>query len=421
MHFSKYRILFIFILGVLASNAKAQDTLNSAGVEQKSYQLYQDKNWSELIKYGNMVVGKGIDYFYLQLRIGIAYYEKKNYLLAEGHFKKALTFNSGDELTQEYLYYCYVFTGRYEQARMFSRKFDDTLAKKTGVNLISPVGFVMIEGGTKITDSVSYYNAHQPSVPNYFNPATYFQFGLNHYVKNRVSVFHAVTYYNQQNFLGTNRQLQYYLKLSIPLKKNWMIIPAFDWINKRNTTESKPPPPNPMHFGPPPRSIPIITKSNNFVGSLEIQKAIKKFKLSLGTTVASWDSYTQFIHSGSLSYSVFGNSRLIFGATGYAHTINSYSTINSSVSPFIFIQPIERISITASYLSNNGNNIIEENGYLVNNSPDLTTSRWSVLASFNVGKHIALYGLYQLEYKQEAVQLFNYHYNVFVAGIKITP
>ena len=74
-------VLFFSMKGI------AQDTLNSAIVEQKSYQLYLDKNWNELIKFGNRAINSGFDYYYLQIRIGIAYFEKKNYSLAENHFK----------------------------------------------------------------------------------------------------------------------------------------------------------------------------------------------------------------------------------------------------------------------------------------------------------------------------------------------
>lgn len=55
----------------------SQDTLNAAFIEQKSFQLYVEKNWNELIKFGNQALKSGIDYYYLQIRLGIAYYEEK--------------------------------------------------------------------------------------------------------------------------------------------------------------------------------------------------------------------------------------------------------------------------------------------------------------------------------------------------------
>lgn len=77
MNFKRTIQLFIFIFVFSFYKGVSQEELNSAIVEQKSYQLYVDKNWSELIKYGNMAINKGYDYFYMQMRVGIALYEKK--------------------------------------------------------------------------------------------------------------------------------------------------------------------------------------------------------------------------------------------------------------------------------------------------------------------------------------------------------
>ncbi len=406
----------------------SQDELNSAIVEQKSYQLYVDKNWSELIKYGNMAIDKGYDYFYMQMRVGIAFYEKKNYSLAACHFKKALKFNSSDELAQEYLYYCYFFNGMYHEARLLSKTFSSELAKKIGTDTKSPIDFIVLEGGTKISDSVSYYDVNKKTNSNYFDPAIYFQAGMGHSIKNRVSLFHAFTYFKQKSFIGTTNQIQYYLKAAIPLKHDFLLSPSFHYVGIGLSTESvvvvTPPQP------PPPPGMPLFTntitttansQSNYFVGSLAIQKIMKKFVFSVGTTVSNMSNVTQLIHSGFVSYYVFGNSKLVLGCADYLHTVNSYSSINNSVAPFIYVQPFNRLSIKASYLVNSGNNIIEDNGYMVNNSADLTNSRWSILANCILSKHLSIYGLYQFENKTESVQSFNYKYNVIVGGLKITP
>ena len=419
----KYIFILFAVFTVIRANA--QDTINSATVEQKSYQLYLDKKWPELIKFGNKAIHLGYDYFYLQMRIGIAYYEKKNYSYAEGHFKKALSFNSADDLALEYLYYCYIFKGRYDEARLLSKQFNDTLAKKIGIDNQSKVGFVMLEGGSKNTDSTSYYDKIRKTSSNYFNSPIYFQIGFNHYIKNRVSVFHALSYFNQQTFINRIGQTQYYLKMNIPTKNGWLISPAVHWVNIKTSNQilgpGMPPQQHPPRPGSPPQQQTVSAFANYFIGSLTIQKTIRKTVLALGTTVSNINSKTQFLHSGFVSYSVFGNSKLVVGCTGIFHTSDSYSTMNTSLSPFIYVQPINQFSLKLSYLNNTKSNVIEENGYLVNNSADLTKSRYSVLANFNISKKVALYGLYQLEYKQERVQLFNYQYNVFIAGLKITP
>ena len=183
------------------------------------------------------------------------------------------------------------------------------------------------------------------------------------------------------------------------------------------------PPPPQFPPGPPPQPKvqTIVSKSNYFIGSLSVQKAYRKLTISLGTTFSNMSGKNQYLHSGFASYNVFGNSKLVIGLTEYIHTSDDYKTTNSSYTPFLYVQPINKLSIKVSYLSNIKNNIIEENGYLVNNSPDLTKNRFSILANVTINKHISIYGLYQLESKQEAVQLFNYRYNVIVGGIKINP
>lgn len=75
MKLKNHVVILAFILITIKVNG--QDTLTSATVEQKSYQLYIDKNWNELIKFGTNAINKGYNYYYLQLRVGIAYYEKK--------------------------------------------------------------------------------------------------------------------------------------------------------------------------------------------------------------------------------------------------------------------------------------------------------------------------------------------------------
>jgi tetratricopeptide (TPR) repeat protein len=411
------KVFFIFLFVTAALDFLAQDTITE-NFEQKSYQLYLEKKWPTLISYGKMAIAKGHDYFYMQMRVGIAYYEKKNYSLAESYFKNALKLNSGDELAKEYLYYCYLFNGRFDDARMLSKTFSDSLSKKTGINMSTSVTGIVIETGTKISDSSSYYDKTKKNSSYFFNPPVYFQIGLGHHIKNRASLFHAFTYFNQQTYIGNVKQIQYFLKGTIPFKNNWLFSPALHLINLNVASEVQSPPPRP---GRPPLSQTVISTSNYFVGSFAVQKIIKKVNLSVGSTVLNMSGNIQYIHSGFASYSVFGNARLILGCTGYLHTSDSYSTLYASANPFIYIQPINRFSIKAGYFVNSGNNIVEDNGYFVNNSLDFTNSRFSFTANFTVSKHLTLYGLYQLENKTESTQQFKYRYNVFVGGIKITP
>jgi hypothetical protein len=409
----KYRIAFTVTFGFFLFALKGQDTLNSSKVEQRSYQLYENKKWADLETFGKTSIAAGFDYYYLRMRIGIAFYEEGKYIPAQKHFEAALKYNADDVVALEYLYYCYIYTARYEEARWISRCFPKPLARKLKTDTLSSVGYMIVEGGIKSSDS-----------SNLYKNGVYFHAGLGHYVANRFSLFHAVTYFEQGTYQGHGSQFQYYLRANVPLKKNWLISPAFQYMGKTFTPNQDmmmpPPPPGPGFPKRPP--LPQATGSTYITGSMAIRKSISHADITLGTTISGVAGATQYLHSISMAYSPFKKNLLLLGCNAYLHTENNYTNNYFAINPFIAVTPFKPVLISVSYLNNNGGmNIIESNGYIINNSPDLTTSRWGVLASVAVTKQLDIYGLYQYEEKLQSAEKFVYHYNLFVIGIKIKP
>jgi tetratricopeptide (TPR) repeat protein len=74
-------------------------------VDKTSYELYLQGNWKELIQYAREAREQGIDFFYLQARTGIAYYNMKKYRTASDWFLKAWENDQSLEWMQEYVYY----------------------------------------------------------------------------------------------------------------------------------------------------------------------------------------------------------------------------------------------------------------------------------------------------------------------------
>ncbi len=404
--------------------AKAQDTLNSINVENNSYKLYLDKNWDGLTEFGNQAIKNKFDYYYLRLRMGIAYFEMGNYYAAETQFKKAITFNSGDELILEYLYFCYIYTYHFEEALKLSKTFTKQLSEKLKINKVPPIGYIIAEGGVKTTDSTKI-----------LGNGNYFHLGIGNYVAKSFSLFHGGTYYSQtfaDHYGNTGKvtQLQYYLKATIPIKNNWQVLPGFHFINKSTTFRLKnaqqiPPPPPP---GLPPPPTPADTyrdsssNSNYFVGSLAIKKSITHFDFLVGSGVSSVFGNNQIQNFATITYSPLKKDKILFGINGFIHSEDGYSTSYYSLIPFISINPISKLNLFCSYLYNSGGkNIIESNGYIVNNSSDLTTSRFSAVASVAVTKQFDIYALYQFENKEQEYQKNIYHFNLFVLGIKFKP
>jgi len=100
----------------------ACEKLEFRQVDTLTYQYYLNAEWEKLVGLGEEAIEQGIDYYYLRMRVGIAWYELEKYLFAAKHFKKALEFNSPDPLAEEYLYYCHLDSGKYSLAGENLRK-----------------------------------------------------------------------------------------------------------------------------------------------------------------------------------------------------------------------------------------------------------------------------------------------------------
>lgn len=120
--------LFMFFLFV----AKAQEKLNYAEVDKQSYQLFLEEKWPELIQFSAEARKQGIDFFYLQARTGIAWYNLGKYRNSVPWFLKAYANDMSFEWLQEYVYYSLVFSGRKLEAVKYAPFFSDALKKKIG-------------------------------------------------------------------------------------------------------------------------------------------------------------------------------------------------------------------------------------------------------------------------------------------------
>ncbi len=152
----KILIIVLVLVFSRAFNANAQQKIDFATVDAKTYSFYENGQWDSLIDIGEIAIKNGIDYFYLRLRMGIAYYEKTNYVAAGGQFEKAKAFNSGDMLMLEYLYFSYKFSGREADAEMIAGDFSEELKNKLNIsNNKFKIKFVELAGSGIMTDNFS--------------------------------------------------------------------------------------------------------------------------------------------------------------------------------------------------------------------------------------------------------------------------
>ncbi|MGZ4036937.1 MAG: tetratricopeptide repeat protein [Bacteroidia bacterium] len=429
MHKSRtYLILVFALLASFYIKAGENDTLTSALVEARSYELYTQKSWPELSAFCETAIRNGFDYYYLRMRAGISYYERGMYRKAIGHFKTALTFNTNDETANEYLYYSYIYSGQYEEGRRFSKTFDSAFATRIGTKRLSPVAYCFAEGGVKLTDNPL------------FDPAGYTSIGLGHYLGGRASLMHAATFYSQNESRFSTRQYQYYIRATIPMKNGFKLATGFHYsynessytnryVTKITATKLPPPPSNPPA---PPGSGPTVSDTtfatqtgktfiNTYVGAVTLTKQTPFIDFWVGGTLASMDTVVHSQVNAGLSVYPLGNNKLSLGATVYYHSNSYFKSSNVAVVPSLNIALSKKSVLALSYLTNSGYNTFEQTGYGLNNSPDLSRSRFSMSLSYQLYKHVQVFGIYCYEEKRDAARAFYYYYNTLIAGIKIIP
>ncbi len=117
----------------------AQQKWTYAEVDKKSYELFQQKKWTELIEFNNQASEKGIEYFNLQARTGIAWFNLGKYRKASTWFLKAWENDQHLEWLQEYLYYSLVYSGRYNEASKLADNFTNGLKQKIYIQKMKPL------------------------------------------------------------------------------------------------------------------------------------------------------------------------------------------------------------------------------------------------------------------------------------------
>ncbi len=142
----KRRIIFILFF-IVYSFSFSQEVKYDKTVDTKTYELFVNKKYEEMLIIADSAFDAGIDFYYLRMRAGIAYYDDKNYMSAIPHFQKALMFNGNDTIGKEYLYYSYLFSGLNTDANVLARDFPSNLKNKVGYRKPEFIKGLYTEGG----------------------------------------------------------------------------------------------------------------------------------------------------------------------------------------------------------------------------------------------------------------------------------
>ena len=394
---------------------RAQPVLTKKDVDTKTLALYNTAKWDELISEGEKAIDRNIDFFYLRLRVGIAYYNKSDYMSAIPHFEKALSLNRADLLAMEYLYYSYLFSGR--ESDMLALIYDMPYSLKKKFNVYSKFIYgVYGEGGyTTNGDFENQKSKITKNLPNIYNEqevtkdGTYYSINLRHQLGKNVKVFQGY------NNISVNRleqildqttglkyfdlkttQDEYYLNINFNLGNGFDLTPAFHYLRVKyadvnlNYDKSV----NPWK----PVFDETRTTINDFVFFLSLTKNTKRFKLGFKNSFANLNNATQVQNTAEIIYFPLGNLKLytITDATLFSNKeqrgkFKSFGILDQKIG----FKTFDFLWLEAGYTFGKIFNYNESDAYIVFNNTDKYSDRITFNLISPVSRHIELSLRYQ--------------------------
>jgi hypothetical protein len=413
-------VLLLLIIIAAPQSSKAQK-ISYAEADAKTYKYYLEKNWSELIKTGNKALRNGHDFYYLHLRLGIAYFEKKNYLNAATHFRKAIEMSPENAFTAESLYYSYLYSGRFDAAKRLAESIPKDMQQRIGYEEPPFVSGINIEyqylNPQDYTAEIQVGGQLEQSVAQ---AANYFNLGLIHQGDKGNKIFHAYSRFNITNRIYNSeninlpsvfdeniRRHQYYLQYSKVTNNNWMFNLSGHYLYTRAyaTNESQRPGPGSMQ-----NAYLYDADNHSFVAALSTGKQMGSFESSIKASLAGLNNKTQMQTGIELIWFPLGNRLLSVGSELFVW--QQFQT-NTNAQQSLIFKPYagffigKHIFLQPSAIFGTIENYTEMNAYIVNDNPNPLQRKYEVLLNINnKDERVNFFLKYEFE-KRENTYTFN--------------
>lgn len=434
-------LTWLFLLFLLT--LQAQPELNYQEADSVSYALYLEGKWDELIDYTKEARRQGIDFFYLQVRTGIAYYQQKKYRRASEWFLKAWESDRYFGWLQEYLYYSLLWGGRSLEANRAAAEFSPEIRETIGYSVKKitragvEAGFSFNSGYDDLTGAPHDLEAGVETADDY-GEAFYLKnyhfesVDLNHRISPGFSLNHNLTYvglnrgqridWGGEHLFGVKtHQFQYVVNPNFVLGKKIYVSPSMSliWGNFSYLSGG-------------------IIGTRRYFGDTSVRYNDQVY------SVAVWSHTGNFSPGFELNYGHINDSG--FGQYSAWVTIYPGSGLNFYFTPRIYFKQSEEadfgintlgisggfqagpVHFYGQYLNGDMENFIESGGYIVSNFPGTSEQKFSGSIYFPAGKNYQfvmryihqdvteLYRLYQNLAETRAVN-YSYVKNTLTFGI----
>jgi tetratricopeptide (TPR) repeat protein len=149
-------LAFSLILALISSVTLTAQTKRESDIyDSITYYYYTQNQWDSVIDIGKEALYKGYDFYFLRMRMGLAYDNQGNFRKAEMQYDKALGFLSNDVNAAYFKYFAAINGGREEVAysSFDHSNFDQQMAIRKA--LFSDSVFARLPQQTRLTKQIS--------------------------------------------------------------------------------------------------------------------------------------------------------------------------------------------------------------------------------------------------------------------------
>ncbi len=433
------QILFIVALWFVATANAQKAPLSFKQVDSTTYALYLKEDWKPIIEMGKQSRTAGIDFYYLKVRMGIAYFKENKMRSAIQLLEEAYAVDSYDVVVQEYLYWAYRYGGLELESRLFYSTMNKTL--KDQINLIQPFVSVL-DFNVLATNNLDYDEMLKEDVNSENNDIRFlsknyqlFSVGMNHPLSKSVNLYQQLsvmptTSVQQENVDGIlqnetykGSESRYYADVTVALGNRWyldtylnVIFGKYDNLNMDETI---------ITTGSGRRSISSSSSTIRYTDLVfggSLTKASYFIKNSINVSVSNLNGLNQFQAGYSLALYPLGSTLVVpFGSIQY-HSQDPDSNV-------VFTGGLSinttKFSITGFGTVGDLSNFIANNGAIIYNQSATALNEFGLSLQF-LGKNSTVkvgYSFMEMEdnYYDEnfniTTKTFNFNQQNITAGI----
>ena len=423
---------FLLLFATLFSTIGfSQNNLNLTEVDRVTLDLYNSQKWEELIDFGEKAIDENIDFYYLDYRMGIAYYSLKKYRKAIPYFEKINLKTPDDAIVKEYLYYSYLLSGRLSDAN--NTLYTLNKAHKKSVefyntdNTFNGIGFnykYFSFGNYTISNKVN-----EQITQKVRNTMNYFSADIVNFTEGNSTI-----YLNASLIKGDNSIYNYYYSKDVINEKLSQYQIYLMW-NKRisngldlqlSATYMR----ETLSWNGKPWSNPSLEtnfwngSTNNFVGIASIIKYIKNFDITVGSTFSKINNEKQMQPFTNLVWYPFSN-KSFYSTTNVSYQYNFDNDNDNFVLKQSFTTEInEKLNINLFGLYGTIYNYVDDNGLSIYNNLDAIEYWYGLSANYIFNKSSSMYLIYRNDkqtnnYTDNSIEKsVDYNVNSILIGLK---